>query len=289
MVEQNPTENLEDIEINLFLQAVKDCHGYDYQDYSRTSLKRRLRLLRDASKVNSIADMIPKVIHEQGFMNKVVDGLSVTVTEMFRDPEFFQDIRTHVLPTLKSYPRLNIWVAGCATGEEVFSLAILLHEEGLLKRSTIYATDINTKNLDIAKNGIFSLDNVPAYTRNYQSMGGKSSFSDYYHARYSRAKLSQFIIEHVVFNEHNLATDSVFGEMQLVLCRNVLIYFNQTLQSRAISLFYQSLVRSGFLCLGTKESLRSFEQKEKLEIISEKNKIYHKLLSAPAKSQEFGK
>ena len=279
MLEQNIANETEDLEIKIFLQAVKLCHGYDYQDYSYTSLKRRLRLLKNSCSANTISELIPNVIHEEGFINKVVNGLSVTVTEMFRDPEFFQDLRTHVLPTLKSYPRLNIWVAGCATGEEVFSLAILLHEEGLLKRSTIYATDINTKNLDIAKSGIFPLDHVPAYTKNYQTMGGKSSFSDYYHARYSRAKLSQFILDHIVFNEHNLAADNVFGEMQLVLCRNVLIYFNQTLQNRAINLFYQSLVRSGFLCLGTKESLRAFDQKEKLETVSKENKIYHKLLS----------
>lgn len=281
MLEQNIANETEDLEIKIFLQAVKLCHGYDYQDYSYTSLKRRLRLLKNSCSANTISELIPNVIHEEGFINKVVNGLSVTVTEMFRDPEFFQDLRTHVLPTLKSYPRLNIWVAGCATGEEVFSLAILLHEEGLLKRSTIYATDINTKNLDIAKSGIFPLDHVPAYTKNYQTMGGKSSFSDYYHARYSRAKLSQFILDHIVFNEHNLAADNVFGEMQLVLCRNVLIYFNQTLQNRAINLFYQSLVRSGFLCLGTKESLRAFDQKEKLETVSKENKIYHKLLSTP--------
>jgi chemotaxis protein methyltransferase CheR len=271
--------NLEDIEIELFLKAVKLRYGYDYQDYSHASLKRRLRLLKNKSQVDFISDMIHKVLHEDDFLTEVIDNLSVNVTEMFRDPDFFRDLRTHVLPALKSYPWLNIWIAGCSTGEEVFSLAILLHEEGLLKRSTIYATDINPKNLEIAKSGIFSLDHIPIYTRNYQKMGGERSFSDYYHAKYSRAKLSQFILEHIVFSEHNLAADNVFGEMQLILCRNVMIYFNKTLQNRSISLFYQSLVRSGFLCLGTKESLRAFDKKEQFTIVSKENKIYHKLLS----------
>ena len=283
------SNNVEEIEIELLLQAIKTRHGYDYQDYSPASLKRRLRLLKENTQVNSISDLITPVIHEAGFINKVVDALSVTVTEMFRDPEFFQQLRSQVLPTLKSYPRLNIWIAGCATGEEVFSLAILLHEEGLLKRTTMYATDINDKNLDIAKSGIFPLDQVPIYTRNYQMMGGRSSFSDYYHARYARAKISQFILDHIVFSEHNLAADHVFGEMQLVLCRNVLIYFNQKLQNRAITLFYQSLVRSGFLCLGTKESLRAFEQKEKFTTISTQNKIYHKSLISMSQGKENAK
>jgi len=277
------TINIEDIEINLFLQAVKLRYGYDYQDYSHASLKRRLRLLKTNSKVDFISDMINKVLYEEGFLDDVIDTLSVTVTEMFRDPSFYSDLRTHVLPALRSYPRLNIWIAGCATGEEVFSLAILLHEEGLLQRTTIYATDINKKNLDIAKSGIFSLDRVPAYTKNYQAMGGKSSFSNYYHSRYSRAKLSQFILEHIVFSQHNLAADNVFGEMQLVLCRNVLIYFNEKLQERTISLFYQSLVRSGFLCLGTKESLRSLKKQALFTTVSKENKIYHKRLSTIAK------
>lgn len=285
MIKQKIADNAEDLEVILFLQAVKLRHGYDYQDYSAASLKRRLRLLKNSNNVNSISDLIPKVIHEEGFLDKIVSALSVTVTEMFRDPEFFIDLRTHVLPKLKSYPRLNIWIAGCATGEEVFSLAILLHEEGLLKRTTIYATDINAKNLEIAKSGIFSLEHVPTYTRNYQKMGGKNSFSDYYHARYSRAKLSQSLLKHIVFNEHNLVADSVFGEMQLVLCRNVLIYFNQKLQNRAISLFYKSLVRSGFLCLGTKESLRSFDYQNRFETVSKQNKIFHKALTITPQKQ----
>lgn len=272
------TTNIEDIEIKLFLQAVKLRYGYDYQDYTHASLKRRLRLLKNNHQVEFISDLIHKVLHEEDFLKEIIDHFSVTVTEMFRDPDFFRDLRTYVLPALKSYPRLNIWIAGCATGEEVFSLAILLHEEGLLQRSTIYATDINKKNLDIAKSGIFALERVPDYTRNYQAMGGRASFSDYYHSRYSRAKLAEFILEHIVFNEHNLAADSVFGEMQLILCRNVMIYFNETLQDRSIALFSQSLVRSGFLCLGTKESLRAFKKKEQFTTISNLNKIYHKLL-----------
>jgi chemotaxis protein methyltransferase CheR len=179
----------------------------------------------------------------------------VTVTEVFRDPSAYLAVREHVLPYLRTYPFVKIWLAGCATGEEVYSLAIMLEEEGLLGRSQIYATDINGESLAKAKQGIFDISPFQDYTRNYQLAGGKKSFSDYYHSKYGSAIMRDFLRKNIVFSTHNLATDSAFGEMHLVICRNVLIYFDQTLQDRALGLFHNSLVPSGFLWLGTKESL----------------------------------
>lgn len=270
---------LENIEIDLFLQALQLRYGYDYQNYNRASLKRRIYSLKEKVGATLISEMIPELIYNKDFLETIIDGLTVTVTDMFRDPEVFHHIRDQLLPVLKSYPRIKVWVAGCATGEEVYSLGILLHEEGLLKRSLIYATDINFNNLKTAESGIFSLDKVAEYTRNYQAAGGKASFSDYYHARYSSAIIPEFIRERIVFNYHNLTVDAVFSEMHLIMCRNVLIYFNAELQNKAITLFYDSLVRDGFLCLGTKESLRAFNQKEKFNTLSNNNRIYQKIAS----------
>jgi len=280
-------KDLENMEIDLFLQALQLRHGYNYQEYSPASLKRRILTLKEKIGATSISEMIHELIYNQQFLETVIDGLSVTVTDMFRDPEVFRHIREQLLPVLKTYPRIKIWVAGCATGEEVYSLGILLHEEGLLKRSLIYATDINSNNLKTAESGIFSLNKVPEFTRNYQAAGGQASFSDYYHARYSSAIVPEFIRERVVFNHHNLTADAVFGEMHLIMCRNVLIYFNTELQNKTIKLFYDSLVRGGFLCLGTKESLRAFNQKEKFATLSNNSRIYQKLSPDMKPLEEF--
>jgi len=287
MTEFEKNVALENIEVELFLQALKLKHGYDYHDYSQASLKRRLRALKEKMGVSSISGMIPELIHNEKILEDVIDGLSVTMTDMFRDPEVFLQIREQLLPVLRSYPRINIWVAGCATGEEIYSLAILLHEEELLSRSRIYATDVNSNNLKKAESGIFSLDKVPEYTRNYQAAGGKSSFSDYYHARYSNAIVPGFLRERIVFSEHNLAVDGRFGEMHLIMCRNVLIYFNKELQNKALTLFNDSLIRGGFLCLGTKESLRAINQKEQFRTLSEQSRIYQKLSPGAIPLQEF--
>ncbi len=279
--------SLENIEIELFLQTLKLCYGYDYNNYNFASFKRRMRALKNKVGVSSISEMIPILIHDKQFLETVIDGLSVTMTDMFRDPDVFLNLRNNIFPVLKSYPRIKLWVAGCATGEEVYSLAILLHEEKLLSRSMIYATDVNKKNLEIAESGIFSLDKVPDYTRNYQAAGGKASFSDYYHARYSNAIIPEYLRERVVFNHHNLAVDTCFGEMHLVMCRNVLIYFNTELQNKALNLFYDSLVRGGFLCLGTKESLRAFTQTDKFSTLSNYSRIYQKLSPDVIPLKEF--
>ena len=248
---------LENIELGLFLEAVFQCYGYDFRNYSKASIKRRVLALAGDFQCDSIAALIPRILHEEGMQDEILAHLSVPVTEMFRDPSVFKALREQVLPLLGTYPRLKIWQAGCATGEEVYSLAILLEEEGLLDRTQIYATDINDLALHQAEDGIFPISRLKEYERNYVSAGGKRLLSDYYVANAKFFRLDERLRNHIVFAHHNLVTDGVFCEVQLILCRNVLIYFDASLQSRVLSLFHDSLGRHGFLCLGTRESLRA--------------------------------
>lgn len=248
---------LENIEIDLFLEAIFQRFGYDFRHYARASIKRRVRTLVGTLHGDSISSLIPRVLHEDGILGELLAQLSVPVTEMFRDPQVFKALREQVLPLLGTYPRLQIWQAGCATGEEVYSLAILLEEEGLLDRAQIYATDINDQALHLAEDGIFPVKRLEEYERNYVNAGGKRLLSDYYVANADFFRLDERLRKHIVFAHHNLVTDGVFCEVQLILCRNVLIYFDTTLQSRVLNLFHDSLSRQGFLCLGTRESLRA--------------------------------
>ncbi len=248
---------LQNIEIGLFLDALFQRHGYDFRNYAHASLKRRVLAVAAAANCPRVADLIPKVLHDEGFLLTVLTHLSVPVTEMFRDPPVFKALRETVLPLLASYSRLNIWQAGCATGEEVYSLAILLAEEGLLERTQIYATDINDEALHKAEDGIFPTRYLEEYTRNYQNAGGKATFSDYFTAGNNFLRMQPHLRQKIVFAHHNLVSDGVFCEVHLVLCRNVLIYFDNTLQGRVLQLFHQSLARGGFLCLGTRESLQA--------------------------------
>lgn len=270
-------QELERIEIELLLEAIFRRHGYDFRHYAKASLRRRISQSMGRADVTCIADLIPLALHDIVFFDSFLKDMSVTVTDMFRDPSFFEAVRTRVVPVLKTYPFIKIWHAGCATGEEVYSLAILLKEEGLYERSKIYATDYNNHSLAVAKEGIYPLKRVQQYSENYIRAGGRGSLSDYYHAKYDAAKISDSLKNNITFANHNLASDGVFGEMQLIVCRNVLIYFDQYLQSRVLSLLHDSLSPRGFLCLGTKESIKYSAVAERFETEVEGQKIYKKV------------
>ena len=246
---------LEDIEVELFVRALKLRHGYDFSQYAPASLKRRVLQLVQSQQSGTVSTLTTRLLHEPGFLPVVLEGLSVPVSEMFRDPEVFLALREQVFPVLASYPQINIWQAGCAHGQEVYSLAILLEEAGLYERTQIYATDFNESALRHAQEGIYPAREAQLWSRNYHAAGGRRSLADYYSARYELIKLDQRLRRHVTFANHNLVTDEVFCEAHLVLCRNVLIYFSDPLQDRTLALFRDSLVRGGFLCLGTRESL----------------------------------
>jgi len=274
----NKFENLEniDIEIPLFLEAVFQKYGYDFRNYSKAHIKRRLMHRMAMGNYTSISQMQDKILRNKTFFIDLLEDLSINVTEMFRDPDFYYAFRKHVVPNLKTYPFIKIWHAGCATGEEVYSLAILLKEENLLERCQIYATDFNRKVLEIAKLGIYPTLDLEKYQRNYLNSGGKGKLSDYYTLKYGSLKFDQSLAKKVVFADHNLVTDNVFAEVNLILCRNVLIYFNRDLQNKVIDLFYQSLSSSGFLCLGTKETLRFTHMENKFSDVELKQKIFKK-------------
>jgi chemotaxis protein methyltransferase CheR len=216
------------------------------------------------------------LLQEEKLLEEFIQEVSVTVTEMFRDPAFYKSLRAKVMKRLATYPFIKIWIAGCATGEEVYSIAILLQEEGLLSRSVIYATDINQKSLQMAKDGVYAVDNMKAYTSNYQKAGGTNSFSEYYKAKYNSVIFDKALKQNIVFAAHNLAVDKSFNEFQLIICRNVLIYFNQQLQNRVVDLFYDSLCPFGFLGLGSKESLLFSDKKKCFEDVDRREKIFMK-------------
>ncbi len=267
----------ENIEIELLLKAIDKQYGYDFSHYSRSSLKRRIKNFLSKNKIKIISELIPKLLYDRDFFQLFLYNISVTVTEMFRDPLIYKSIRDMVIQELKHYPFLKIWHAGCATGEEVYSMAILLKEEGLYDRCQIYATDFNNKSLESAKEGIFPLEKIKEYTDNYRKFKGKQTFSDYYHAKYNSAILAHELKTNITFANHNLVTDSVFGEMNFIICRNVLIYFDRDLQSRVLTLFYDSLAENGFLWLGSKESLRFSSVDGNFTALAPKEKIFQKI------------
>lgn len=269
---------IENVEINLLLEAMFQRYGYDFRLYARASVERRIRLFLASSGCTTISDLIPRVLRDDGFFSELVQSFSVATTEMFRDPFVYRVIRDEVVPLLKTWPHIKVWHAGCATGEEVYSLAILLLEEGLSDRLTIYATDFNDAVLAKAKEGVYEIDRIREFTKAYQEAGGKMSLSDYYHARYDAAVFDPSLRKHITFANHNLTVDRVFGEMHLVLCRNVLIYFNKDLQSRALQLFAESLAHGGFLCLGTKEDVQFSEVASQFEEIDRKARIYKRVI-----------
>jgi chemotaxis protein methyltransferase CheR len=268
--------NIEKIELELFLEAIYQRYGYDFRHYARASAQRRVQQILAKSGHKNVSELIPLLLRDEDFAQKAIHSFSITVTEMFRDPDFYRAVRQTLTPYLQTYPFIKIWVAGCATGEEVYSLAILLKEEGIYDRATIYATDFNETALKKATEGIYPLKDVQQYTGNYQKSGGLHSFSDYYHAEYNSAIMNASLKSNITFANHNLVTDGVFSEVQVVFCRNVLIYFDRTLQNWALTTLANSLTRGGFLCLGTKETLEFSSVADQFKALIFDQRIYQK-------------
>ena len=267
---------IENIEIDLLLDAVFRKYGYDFRSYSRASVKRRILKVMDTTKINRITDLIHAALCDNDVFEIMLRALSINVTEMFRDPTFFLAVRQTVIPHLKTRDLIKVWHAGCATGEEVYSMAILLKEAGLQKRCLIYATDMNKVVLASARDGIYPIDRIKEYTTNYQRAGGERSFGNYYSARYGSAILEKSLKTNITFAEHNLTTDGVFGEMDMIVCRNVLIYFNRELQDHVLRLFANSLAPGGVLCLGSKESIAFSAHHADFEVVVERERISRK-------------
>jgi chemotaxis protein methyltransferase CheR len=265
-----------DIELRLLIDAIYSKYSYDFRDYSGASVKRRVNHALRQFELKTISALQERVLHDPSAFMQLLQFLTIPVSEMFRDPSHFLAIREEVVPLLKTYPSVKIWIAGCSTGEEVYSMAILLREEGLLDRTIIYATDINPRSLEKAKQGIFAMENIRGYNENYLKAGGKRVFSEYYTAAYDYAIFDKSLRDNVTFADHSLATDSVFSETQLVSCRNVLIYFNKKLQDRAFGLFHESLCHRGFLVLGSKETLDFSGFSKQFEPLVKPERIYRK-------------
>ena len=269
--------DLERLEIELLLEGVFPHYGFDFRSYAFASIRRRLWKRVEGEGLSSISELQARILHDTDAMERLLLDLSVNVTAMFRDPTFYKEFRERVIPLLRTYPFIRIWHAGCSTGEEVFSMAILLEEEGLYDRARLYATDINDVVLQRARQGIFPLDRMQEYTENYMRAGGTRSFSEYYTAKYDGALFTPSLTRNIVFSQHNLVTDRSFSEFHVIFCRNVLIYFDKALQNRVHSLFYDSLVTYGILALGSKESLKFSQYEPCYEKVSSAEKIYRKV------------
>jgi chemotaxis protein methyltransferase CheR len=266
----------EEIEMKLLLEAIYQKYQYDFRGYSLGFIKRRLALVKERLGCRSFSILQDKLLHEPSALPEALDLLTVQVSEMFRDPSYFRSLREKVIPHLKTYPSLKVWVAGCGAGEELYSLAILFREEGLEAKTMFYGTDINTSALKKAEAGIYEMDRIPLFTRNHQHSGGRSSLSDYYTAAYGAAVFDKSLRSRAVFSDHSLVSDAIFAETQLVSCRNVLIYFDRELQDRAVGLFKGSLARKGFLGLGAKESLRFSRHADCFTEFVDVERIYRK-------------
>ncbi|HEV7858139.1 MAG TPA: protein-glutamate O-methyltransferase CheR [Pyrinomonadaceae bacterium] len=268
---------LEDIEVQLLLEGVFRHYGFDFRNYAPASIKRRIRECMRDERAETVSGFQERVLHDPACLERLLYKLSVNVTSMFRDPSFFQSFRTRVVPLLRTYPFLRIWHAGCSTGEEVYSMAILLQEEDLYQRCRIYATDMSKEVLRKAREGIFPLASMQEYTANYQQAGGKRFFSDYYTAQYDSVIFSPALRANLVFSEHNLVTDGSFNEFHVILCRNVMIYFNKTLQERVHNLIYESLHMFGVFGLGNKETLRFTPRESFYEELDQRDRLYRKV------------
>lgn len=264
------------IEIQLLLEAIFVNYGYDFRSYSKAHIKRRILHRLIISNIPTVTELQKKVLWDRDFFKEFLDDLSINVTEMFRDPDFYRSLREKIIPKLRTYAYFKIWHAGCATGEEVYSLAIILHEEGLLDRCQVYATDFSHKVLEIAKEGVYQKSDIEQCEKNYLGSGGNKKLSDYYKSMYGSVMFNKELSNRIVFADHNLVTDSVFADVNLILCRNVLIYFEKDLQDKVLGLFYESLVPSGILCLGTKESIKFSRHVKLFEVIDETQKIFKK-------------
>ncbi|MFA4914049.1 MAG: protein-glutamate O-methyltransferase CheR [Burkholderiaceae bacterium] len=266
-----------DIELKLLLEGVYQQYQHDFRNYSVASMRRRIQHAMERFECETVSQLQSKVLHDPAVFAQMLQFFTVQVSEMFRDPSYFKALRERVIPVLRTYASIKIWVAGCSSGEEVWSLAILLREEGLLERTLIYATDINPVALQLAEGGIYDIERIATFSRNYLAAGGTASLADYYISSTHDAIFDRSLRQHVVFADHSLATDSVFSEVHLVSCRNVLIYFNRGLQDRATKLFHDALVRKGFLGLGAKESLRFTAMADHFEELVPADKIYQRL------------
>ncbi len=266
--------DIKNIEVRLLLEAVRLRYGYDFRNYAEGYVERRIEKYFSESKFKTISEIIPKILYDPRIFEGLAYHLSITVTSMFRDPAVFQELRKKVIPVLKKHSFIKIWHAGCATGEEVYSMAILLKEEGLYDKTKIYATDFNGDALAQAKEGVYPIRNMKMYTANYQKAGGKGSFADFYHCKYGSVRMDQSLKSRVTFAHHNLVADKTFSEMNLIICRNVLIYFDRDLHNRVYHLFKDSLIPGGFLCLGREEGLSLYEESEKFEAVSRKSNIF---------------
>ncbi len=272
------SDELERIEVQVLLEAIYQHYGFDFRGYAPGSLKRRLWRRAYAEKVETMSALQDRVLHDPAVMERLLLDLSINVTSMFRDPSFFQAMRQKVVPLLRTYPFIRIWNAGCSTGEETFSLAILLREEGLYDRARIYATDINEKVLERARAGVFPLEKMRDYTENYIRAGGTEAFSSYYSAEGDSARFDPELMDQVVFAQHNLVSDAPFNEFNLIVCRNVMIYFGKALQDRVHELFYESLETFGILALGHKESIKFTRYEDRYEALDAPEKLYRKML-----------
>ena len=270
------TSDLERLEMELLLLAIYRHHGFDFRAYAPASLHRRIRRHLEAAHVSTISGLTELILHEPAALQRLLHDLSVNVTAMFRDPSFFAEFRSTVVPLLRTYPTVRIWHAGCSTGEEVYAMSILLEEEGLSERCRIYATDMDSTVLDHAQQGIFPLSRMKEYTSNYFLAGGKRSLSDYYTAKYDGALFAPRLSKNVLFTQHNLAMDRCFSEFNVIVCRNVLIYFDRTLKDHSLGLFSESLATLGVLCLGRKESLRFTAFEAEFNALSERERIFRR-------------
>ena len=271
-------EELEDLELRLLLEGVFRRYGFDFREYAPASLRRRVVRRVHAEGLGTISGLTEKLLHDEATMERLLLDLSINVTAMFRDPTFYVAFRQKVVPVLRTHPFTRIWVAGCSTGEEVYSLAILLQEEGVYERARIYATDINESVLDRARGGVFPLEKMREYTQNYIRAGGTRAFSEYYVAAYDGAQFQRSLVENVVFAQHNLVSDRSFNEFHTIVCRNVMIYFEKKLQDHVHRLFYESLPTFGILALGHKESIRFSPFEDRYEELDNGEKLYRKVV-----------
>lgn len=278
---------IEDIEIQLLLDGIFEKYGLDFRDYSRAHIKRRVKHRIEIDGFNSISELQGKILRDREFFENFLLDFSINVTEMYRDPSFYKAIRKEVIPILRTYPFIKIWHAGCSSGEEVYSMAILLKEEGLYEKTQIYATDFNNDILRQAKRGIYRLESVKLFTKNYQQSGGKNNLSNYYIADNENVIVDSLLKERIVFSEHNLVIDGVFGEMNLIICRNVLIYFEKDLQNKVFKLFRNSLVPGGILGLGSRESLIGVDIKDNFEPLVERERIYRLKITSGSESLNY--
>ncbi|MFS0777749.1 protein-glutamate O-methyltransferase CheR [Neobacillus sp. 3P2-tot-E-2] len=271
------TEEIERIEIDLLLEAMFRHYGYDFRNYAYPFIQRRINHRVQIERLSSISALQEKILREPSVMARLLSDFSINVTEMFRDPSFFKSIRTKVIPLLKDYPSIKIWHVGCSSGEEVYSMAILLHEEGIYDKTRIYATDINKNILEKAKQGTFPLEEMKLYTKNYIEAGGKQAFSEYYKAIDDKVCFHPFLQKNMIFAQHNVVSDHSFNEFDIIICRNVLIYFNKNLQNDVHQLLYESLGNSGFLGLGKREGVKFTRYEDCYGEFDGPERIYRKI------------